>query len=271
MAMEGLNGTMSVLAGIRELYDYRELLWMWTLREIKARYKQSLFGFAWAIFQPLTLTAVFVLVFSYFVRLPSDGIPYPIFVYSAMLPWSFFTRSIIGGIHSVVGNMNLVKKIYFPRAIFPMAAIAAYFVDFICGLAVFLALMVYYRVPLNPAMGMLPVLFLIQLLLTSGVSLGATAINVFYRDVNQMAPLLLQIWMYACPIVYPVSLIPDWLLPWYLINPMAVIIDAYRGIILKGQWPDMPIVGMAAALSLGIFAFGYLIFKHLEDHFADVI
>jgi lipopolysaccharide transport system permease protein len=262
---------MTLLAGFRELWDYRELLWVWTLRGIKVRYKQSFFGFAWAIFQPLALTAIFVLVFSYFVRLPSDGIPYPIFVYSAMLPWSFFSRSVIGGIHSLVGNMNLVKKIYFPRAIFPTAAIAAHFADFICGLVVFLALMIYYRVPLNPAMGMLPVLFLIQLLLTTGVSLGASAINVFYRDVNQMAPLLLQIWMYACPIVYPVSLIPDWLRPWYMLNPMAVIIDAYRGIILKGQWPDMPMVGVAAALSLSIFALGYLIFKRLEDQFADVI
>jgi len=262
---------MRVSENLRELYDYRELLWVWTLRGIKVRYKQSFFGFAWAIFQPLALTTIFVLVFSYFVRLPSDGIPYPIFVYSAMLPWSFFSRSVVGGIHSLVGNMNLVKKIYFPRAIFPTAAVAVHFVDFVCGLVVFLALMVYYRVPLNPAMGMLPVLFLIQLLLTTGVSLGASAINVFYRDVNQMAPLLLQIWMYACPIIYPVSLIPDWLRPWYMLNPMAVIIDAYRSIILKGQLPDMPMVGMAAALSLGIFALGYLVFKHLEDQFADVI
>jgi lipopolysaccharide transport system permease protein len=264
-------GTMAAFEDLRELVDYRELLWMWTLRGIKVRYKQSLFGFAWAIFQPLGLTAVFVLVFSYFVRLPSDGIPYPIFVYSAMLPWSFFSRSVIGGIHSLVGNMNLVKKIHFPRAVLPTAAIGVHFVDFICGLVVFLVLMVYYRIPPNPAMGMLPVLLLIQLLLTSGISLGASAVNVFYRDVYQMAPLLLQIWMYACPIIYPVSLIPDWLLPWYMINPMAVVIDAYRGVILKGQWPDVVLVGKAAVLSTVVFGLGYLTFKHLEDRFADVI
>ena len=262
---------MAILENFRELYDYRELLWMWTLRGIKARYKQSLFGFAWAVFQPLALSAVYVLVFSYVVRVPSEGIPYPIFVYSAMLPWTFFARALGGGVPSVVGNMNLVTKIYFPRAIFPLSAIATSFVDFLCGVVVFVALMAYYRVPLNPAMGLLPALFLIQLLLTAGVSLGAAAINVFYRDVNQMVPLLLQIWMYACPIIYPVSLVPDWLRPWYMLNPMAGVIHAYRQVILKGQLPAWDTVGIAAGVSLIAFALGHLIFKRLEHQFADII
>ena len=263
--------TRGALEGLRELVNCRELLWMWTLRGIKVRYKQSLFGFAWAVFQPLALTAVFALVFSYFVRLPSDGLPYPIFVYSAMLPWSFFSRSVIGGVHSLVGNMDLVKKIYFPRAVLPTAAIGVHFVDFVCGLVVFLVLMINYGIPPNPAMVMLPALLFIQLLLAGGLSLVASAANVFYRDVNQMAPLLLQIWMYACPIVYPPSLIPDWLLPWYMLNPMAVLIVAYRNILLKGEWPDLGMVGKAAGLSAAVFALGYLVFEHLEDRFADAI
>jgi len=262
---------MTVLENLRELYDYRELLWMWTLRSIKARYKQSLLGLAWAIFQPLSLTIAYVLVFSHVMRFPSDGIPYPIFAYSAVLPWSFFARSVSSGIPSVVHNMNLVTKIYFPRAVFPLSAIAASFVDFLSGVGVFIGLMVYYRVPINPAMGLLPMLFLIQLLLTAGVSLGASALNVFYRDINNMIPLLLQLWMYACPIIYPVSLVPAWLQSWYMLNPMAGIVHSYRQIILKAQLPDWPTVGMAGVISLLIFAGGYLIFRKLEDSFADII
>ncbi len=262
---------MTLLAGFRELYDYRELLQTWALREIKARYKQSLFGFAWAIFQPLAFSAIYVLVFSYIFKVPSDGIPYPIFVYSAILPWTFFARAIVGGVPSIVANINLVTKIYLPRAMFPLAAIATHFIDFLCGLVVFIALMIYYRVPPNPAMGLLPVLFLIQLLLIAGVVLGASAINVFYRDVNQMTPLLLQLWMYACPIIYPVSLVPDWLRPWYMLNPMAVIIDAYRQVILKAQLPAWNHLGMAAIISLAVFCLGYVTFKRLEGRFADLI
>jgi len=262
---------MALTSTFRELYEYRELLWVWSLRDVKARYKQSIFGLAWAVFQPLALTAVFVIAFSYFVRLPSDGIPYPIFVYAAMLPWSFFTRSLGSGISSVVGNMHLVTKIYFPRAIFPLSSIATGFIDFLFGMLVFVGLMFYYQVPLNPAMVLLPLLFLIQLMLMGGIALGAAALNVFYRDINQMVPLLLQIWMYACPIIYPLSLVPDWIRPWYLLNPMAVVIHAYREVILKAQFPDWSILGLAAGMSLVIFAGGYLIFKQLEDQFADII
>ena len=260
-----------MLREFKHLYGYRELLLTWIVREVKARYIQSLFGFAWAIFQPLALTVVFTIVFSYIVRLPSDDLPYPIFVYSAMLPWSFFSRALIGGVESIVGNMSLVTKIYFPRAILPLAAVATHFVDFLCGVIVFIGLLIYYQVPLNPAMGLIPVLFLIQLLLTAGLALGAAAINVFYRDVKQMLPLLLQIWMYACPIIYPVSMVPDWLRPWYLLNPMAVVIDGYRETILKGQWPAWQGIATAAAVSILIFFAGYLAFERLEGRFADII
>ena len=262
---------MAVLLDIKELYDRRDLLWVWSLREIKARYKQTLFGFAWAVFQPMALSLLYVIVFSYVVRVPSEGIPYPIFVYSAILPWSFFARAIGAGTSSVVANMNLVKKVYFPRVIFPLAAIATSLVDFLCGLAVFIAMMICYRVPISPAMGILPALFMIQLLLTTGVALGGAAINVAYRDINQMVPLLLQLWMYACPIIYPLSLVPDWLRPWYTLNPMAVVIDGYRQVILKGQIPPLGAIGVAAAIALVAFLIGYLTFKYMEAQFADII
>ncbi|RME74317.1 MAG: ABC transporter permease [Chloroflexi bacterium] len=262
---------MVSLSAFRELYDYRELLYVWSLRDLKARYKQSLFGFAWAIFQPLALTAVFVVAFSYFIRLPSDGLPYPIFVFAAMLPWSFFARSLNTGITSIVLNMHLVTKIYFPRAIFPLTNIVTGFADFLMGLVVFIGLMFYYQVPLNPAMLTLPLLFVVQLLLMAGLALGASALNVFYRDIGQMTPLLLQIWMYACPIIYPLSIIPDWIRPFYMLNPMAVIIHSYRQVILQGQAPNWGEVGLAAVISAAVFVGGYLIFKRLEDQFADII
>lgn len=262
---------MSVFVDFKELVTYRELLWIWSLRDITARYKQSLFGLAWAIFQPLALTAVFVVAFSYFVRLPSDGLPYPLFVYTAMLPWSFFVRSLNFGVSSIILNMNLVTKIYFPRVIFPLASVAISFVDFLCGLLVLIGLIVYYQAPLSPALAILPLLFLIQIILMTGIALGGAALNVFFRDVGQMIPLLLQVWMYACPIVYPVSSVPEWLRPWYMLNPMAVIIHGYREAMLKGQFPDWSEVGLAAGISLIIFISGYYTFKRLEDQFADII
>lgn len=249
----------------------RELLWIWTAREVKARYKQTLFGFAWAVFQPLALSAVFAVVFSYVLHVPSDGMPYPIFVYAAMLPWSFFARALTAALHSIVTNMSLVTKIYFPREVLPLATVATHFVDYLCGLAVLGLLLLYYQVTLTPALLLLPVVLAIQLTLMVGLALGAAALNTFFRDVNQILPLLLQIWMYACPIVYPLSLVPSWLRPWYLLNPMAGIIDAYRQIIVKGTAPDWSALGVAAAVSVTVAVVGYVTFKHLEDQFADVI
>ena len=267
----GMNRRRNVFFGLVELYRNRELLGIWSLREIRSRYIQSIFGLGWALFQPLSLTVMFVIVFSYFLRLPSDGIPYPIFVYTATLPWNFLSRSITGGVNSIVGNMGLVTKIYFPRSILPLSLTAAYFVDFMIGLLVFLAMMIFYRIHFNITMVMLPVLLLIQLLLTAGVSFGFGAITVYYRDMMQMTPLFLQIWMYASPVIYPVSQVPPRLLPIYMLNPMAVIINAYREVTLKGNWPDMVQVGIATLISLLVFVIGYYIFIKLEDNFADVI
>ncbi|MBP1685797.1 MAG: putative O-antigen export system, permease protein RfbA [Deltaproteobacteria bacterium] len=249
----------------------RELLWVWTTRQVKVRYKQSLFGAAWAVFQPLALTAVFAFVFSYIVRVQSEGIPYPIFVYSTMLPWTFFSRALAAALSSIVANMSLVTKVYFPREVLPIATVATHFVDYLCGLAVLLGMLVYYRVSPSPTMILVPVILAIQLILMIGLALGGAAANTFFRDVNQMVPLLLQIWMYACPIVYPLSMVPLRLRRWYLLNPMAGIIDAYRQVIVKGALPDWYALGVATAVSIAVAIAGYVTFKRLEDQFADVI
>lgn len=249
----------------------RELLWVWTAREVRARYKQSFFGVGWAVFQPVALSAVFAVVFSYIVHVPSDGVPYPIFIYSAMVPWSFFARALTAALPSIVANMSLVTKIYFPREVLPIATVATHFVDYLCGLAVLIAMLAYYRVALTPALLLVPVILAVQLALMVGLALAAAAANVFFRDVNQMLPLLLQIWMYACPIIYPLSLVPPWLRPWYLLNPMAGIIDAHRQVIVKGALPDWHAFGIAAVVSVVVALAGYAMFEHLEDQFADVI
>jgi lipopolysaccharide transport system permease protein len=260
-----------MLAGVSELYQRRQLLWSWAQREIRARYKQSVLGFAWAVFQPLALSFMYILVFAYVVRVPSDGIPYPIFVYSAMLPWSYFSRALAGGMTSVVGNMGLVTKIYFPRAILPLASIGANLVDFLCGLVVLIGMMILYHTPVSAALAVLPLLLLIQIALSVGVALAGAALNVFYRDVSQMVPLILQLWMYASPIIYPISLVPERLRFWYMLNPMAVIIDAWRTILFNGTVPSWGWLGIATFISVAVLIGGFLIFRRLEDQFADVI
>lgn len=249
----------------------RELLWVWTAREIRARYKQSFFGIGWAVFQPVALSAVFVLVFAFIVHVPTDGVPYPLFVYAAMLPWTFFARALTAALPSIVMNMNLVTKIAFPREVLPIATVATQFVDYLCGFAVLLVMLAYYQVPPTPALVLVPVILAVQVALMIGLALGLAAANVFFRDVNQMLPLVLQIWMYACPIVYPLSLVPSWLRPWYLLNPMAGIIDAYRQVMVHGALPDWHVFGIATAVAVVVAVAGYAAFRHLEDQFADVI
>jgi lipopolysaccharide transport system permease protein len=262
---------LSMLSGIKELYAFRELVGMWALREIRARYTQSIFGFAWAVFQPLALSLIFWFVAS-ILRLPSDGIPYPIFVYVAQLPWSFFSRGLVGAVPSIVGNMNLVTKVYVPRAIFPLAAIASAFVDFLCGACVLAGMIVLYQVPIYSTLPFIIVLLIIQLLLMTGLAFFFTAINVFSRDIYQMLPLVLQIATYICPIIYPLSQVPERFRPLYLLlNPMAVIIEGYRQVLLHGQLPAPEYVIVAAAISLVVFIVGFSVFRSVEDQFADII
>jgi lipopolysaccharide transport system permease protein len=256
---------------LKILYQYRDLLWLWTSREIKIRYKQSLLGVAWAILQPLALTAVFTIVFSWLVRIDSGEIPYPIFAYSGLVPWTFFASSMSFGVSSLVNNMNLVTKIYFPREILPLANIGAALVDFAIASLIFLGMMVFYRVwPGIEALWVLPLL-IVQIILTVGVTLIGSAVLVFFRDVRFVIPLLIQIWMYSTPVIYPVDLVPDRLLPFYFINPMAGIIDGYRRALFLGQPPRMQAMLLSTVLSVLLCALGYALFKRLEPLYADLI
>ena len=256
---------------LRTLYEYRELLWMWTLREIKVRYKQSILGAAWAILQPLAVMIIFTLVFSFFAHVPTDGVPYPIFSYTALLPWTFFATSISFAVPSLVNNMNLVTKIYFPREILPIAAVIAAFVDFLVASIVFLGPMIFYRLPLQRGLLWVPLLLGVQIVLTLGVVLPASALIVRYRDIRFVVPLGLQLWMYASPIIYPTSLVPEHLRAYYMLNPMAGLIDSYRRVVLRGQSPQVLYLTISAVMAVILLLAGYAYFKRSEPRFADII
>lgn len=253
------------------LLKYKELLFAITLREIRVKYKQSVLGVLWAILQPLVLMLIFSIVFSYLTRIPSDGIPYPLFVLTAILPWTFFSSALTSAIPSLISNINILTKIYFPREIFPFAAVLSALVDFSIALIIFAVMMVYYRVPVTPFILFVIPILAVQILLILGLSLFASAVNVYYRDVKHTLPLLLQIWMYISPVIYPLSLVPEKIKWLYVLNPMAPIIDSYRKVTLMGTAPDFMLLFTALITSLIIFVAGYMFFKKLEMTFADVI
>lgn len=260
-----------MIAHFIKLLTYRELLFNWALREIRVRYKQSMLGITWAILQPLLMTLIFTVVFSLFVRVPTEGIPYPIFAYCALLPWTFFANSLSFAVPSLVTNMNLVTHIYVPREIFPLASIIACFMDFLAASVIFAVMIMVYKVVITPLVLLVPLILIIQILLTLGIALLSSAANVFYRDIRFVIPLGMQLWMYASPIIYPVSAVPENLRSFYMLNPMAPIIDSYRRIILQGKMPDWNHLGLAALMSILLLVIVYWYFKRVEMEFADVI
>jgi lipopolysaccharide transport system permease protein len=265
--MEGTHA-MSQLAN---LLRYRDLLWLWTLREVQVRYKQSVLGVAWAVLQPLALTLVFTCVFSRLVRVDTGGIPYPVFAYVALVPWTFFATSLSFGTASLVNNMNLVTKIYFPREILPLASIGAALLDFTIAAAILAGMVIVYRISAGMnALWVLPLLG-VQIILSVGVVLLGSAMLVFLRDMRFVIPLLIQVWMYASPIIYPVDSVPERFRTLYYLNPMAGIIDGYRRALLLNQPPSLHGLALSLAVSVTLLATGYWFFKRSEPVFADLI
>lgn len=260
-----------MLSRLKELYSYRELLYVLTVREIQIRYKQSVLGIAWAVLQPLALMLMFTLIFSVLLKIPSDDIPYPIFSYSALLFWTFFSGSLNRAIPSLETNAALIKKIYFPREFFPVSNVLAAGFDLLIGVMILIGLMFYYHVPFTVNILYVVPILVIQIIFTLGICFFASALNVYYRDVKHALPLLIQLLMYATPIIYPISLVPDRLLTLYLLNPMTGIIESYRNILVKGLSPDLSYLGIAAAGSVVLFILGYLYFKRIEMTFADIV
>lgn len=253
------------------LHAYRDLLVAWTMRTIRARYQQSALGGMWAVLQPAAAAVIFSVIFTRFVPVDTNGIPYIVFSYTALVPWTLFSGSISDMVESLVTNMNLVSKIYFPREILPLAALLARLLDFVIAAFVLVILMLLYGVP-PTSVGVLlvPVILIIQLMLAFGIGLIGAAVNVFFRDVRHLVVLGLQLWLYASPIIYPVSAVPERLRPYYFLNPMAGIIEAYRVVLLYNDLPGTYLIISALAASILLTA-GYWFFKRVEFRFADVI
>lgn len=256
---------------LAELWDYRELLQNLAIREISVRYKQTVLGVIWALIQPLALMAVFTLFFSLLLRVPSDGVPYPLFVYCALVPWGFFATSLSYAIPSLVNNAPLITKVYFPREVLPFSAILAAMVDFALASIVFLGMMLVFDHPIPATIFFVPVLVLVLVVLAAGVSLGLAAINVFYRDIRHAVPLMLQLWMFASPVIYPSSAVPERWRQLYFVNPVAALIYNFRLVVLHGRPPDIPTLGTAVAVAGLILAVSWWIFLLCEERFSDVI
>lgn len=253
------------------LYHHRELLVAWTMRVIRARYQQSILGGLWAIVQPVATVAIFTTVFSIILKIETGNIPYVIFAYSALVPWMLFSSSITDMAESIVTNMNLIGKIYFPRDILVIAALLARLMDFFIAYTLLILLMLFYKLPIFQVTWLfLPILLLVQLSLALGLGLFLAALNAFYRDIKHLVTLILQLWLYATPIIYPVDRVPEAVKPFYFLNPMAGVIEGYRAIMIHGRLPDTTLL-ISAVTAVIILVFGYWVFKRVEQRFADII
>ena len=256
---------------LRDLWQYRELLYFLTWRDIKVRYKQSVLGAIWAIIQPVMTMIIFSVIFGQFARLPSDGVPYPIFAFTALLPWNLFAGALTRSTASVVGSANLVQKVYFPRLVIPVASTLAVLVDFAIAFLVLVGLMFYYGFVPTLATLTLPMFILLALATALGVGLWLSALNVQYRDVGHAIPFLVQAWLYASPVAYAASLIPERWQALYAINPMVGVIEGFRWALLgTGPGPG-PMLAVSSGITLVLLISGALYFRRMEKTFADVV
>jgi lipopolysaccharide transport system permease protein len=256
---------------LRDLWEYRELLYFLTWRDIKVRYKQTVLGAAWAIIQPFFTMVVFSLFFGKLARVPSDDIPYPIFSYAALVPWTFFANGLSQSSGSLVGSANLIKKVYFPRLVIPISSVLSGGVDFVLAFVVLLGMMLFYGIVPTAAVAWLPLLLLLALVTALGAGLWLTAMNVQFRDVRYAVPFLVQAWMFATPIAYPSSLLDE---PWrtlYGINPMAGVVEGFRWALLGTETAPGPIVLVSALMAVGLLVSGAFYFRRMEKTFADVV
>ena len=256
---------------LRDLWAYRELLYFLTWRDVKVRYKQTILGAAWAIIQPLFAMLLFTLFFGKLAGMPSDGIPYPIFAYAGLLPWMFFSNAVTNSGNSLVGSANLITKVYFPRMIIPGAAVCAGLVDFAIAFVILIALMIYYRVALSWNLLAVPVLLALTTLLALGVGMWTSALNVKYRDIRYALPFLIQLWMFASPVIYPASLMPQkwrWVL-W--LNPLTGIIEGFRSSLFSANRFDWTALGLSTTITLAVCVYSAYHFRRMERIFADIV
>lgn len=259
-----------VALNLRDLWHYRDLLYILTERDIKVRYKQTILGALWAIIQPLFTMIIFTIFFGRLAGMPSDGIPYPIFAYAGLLPWTFFSNAVTNSGNSLVGNSNLITKVYFPRMIIPIASVGAGLVDFAIAFSLLVVLMFYYSVGLTINILMLPVLIILISVLAIGIGMWMSALNVKYRDIRYALPFAIQLGMFVTPIIYPTSIVPEkwqWLLA---LNPLTGIIEGFRAAFFGTpfNWTGLLI---SAVLAFSILIYSAFYFKKMEKTFADIV
>jgi lipopolysaccharide transport system permease protein len=256
---------------LRDLWEYHELLYFLTWRDIKVRYKQTALGMAWVVLQPLLLMLVFTMFFSRLVELPSDAIPYPVFTYTALLPWQLFSRAINEGSMSLIAHEKVITKTYFPRILLPASAVLASLIDFGIAFLVLIGFILFYGTLPGLAIFTLPLFVLLLVMAAFGVSLWLAAFNVLYRDVRYVLPFLTQIWMFATPIIYPVSAVPDSWRLLYSLNPMVGVVEGFRWALLGDSSGMDAMFGLSVLVVAGVLGGGILYFQSVQQTFADVI
>lgn len=256
---------------LAELWAYRELLYFFVWRDVKVRYKQTVLGAAWAVLQPFVTMVVFSLFFGYLIGIESDGIAYPLFSYTALVPWTFFANSLTQATSGMVSNADLLKKVYFPRLALPLARVLAGVIDFALAFAVLLFMMPFFNVWPTARLLWLPLLVLLALITALGVGLWFAAMNVQFRDVGFVVPFVIQFWMYATPIVYPSSIVPEAWRTLYALNPMVGVVEGFRWALLDSATAPGPMIAVSALVAVGLLVSGAYYFKRLERTFADVV
>jgi len=262
---------LNLLRELRGLWSYRDLFYTLSVHRIKVRYKQSILGLAWAILQPLSLMLIYTVIFSKIAKVPSEGVPYAVFAYAALLPWTFFSSALTNATSGLVNHTQLVTKVYFAREILPLTYVSAALFDFAVASTFLIALFFYYGVGLTTyAFYAIPILVLLTML-TTAFSLVFSVVQVRFRDVGVAMPLLLQLWMFASPVVYPLSAVPARLRGWYALNPMVGVIENFRRVMLQGTTPDFYSLGISALVAAVLLPAAYLYFKRVEATMADII
>lgn len=256
---------------MRELWRYRELLYFFAWREIKLRYRQAAFGVAWALIQPLFGMILFTLVFGRLAHMPSDGVPYPIFCYSALVLWTYFSGVLAIASTSLTTNSSLIEKVYFPRMFLPVGTAVAGLLDFLVGTLLLVGLMYYYHVRASWALLLSPLFVLMLIILTTGVSMMLAALNVRYRDIKFAVPFLIQVWLFATPVIYPVTMVPSRFRPILALNPCWGIVDGFRACLFPGLPFHFKLIATSMGVVIALFLAGSYYFHWAEKSFADVI
>lgn len=272
------RGTVEITAGTRllgfnlgEVWQFRGLLFFLVLRDLRVRYKQAALGVIWVLLQPAVTVIIFSIVFGLFARFPSEGVPYPVYTFAALLPWLFFAEAVRRSTVSLVGDSELIRKVYFPRLIVPVVTVLTPVVDFLVAFVVLLGVMLFYGIVPTPRAFLAPVLLLQPLLLAFAIGLWLAPINVRYRDVSQIVPFLLQIGMYASPIVYPLSMVPERWQGIYSLNPMVGVIESFRWCLFGTGSTHAGAIAVSATFTLLLLAGGLVFFRKMERSFADII